>query len=77
MNYLTYSSRLEHVLECIRRGGLMSPHQLAEKFNCSEKTVRRMINYLRMIGYEIDYCRKSKKYFLRKITRTRSVRELI
>jgi DeoR/GlpR family transcriptional regulator of sugar metabolism len=65
MDYLTYSSRLDHILEMIRKGSVSSPNQIAEKYNCSEKTVRRMINYLRYKGNAIDYCRKTNRYILK------------
>lgn len=62
MDYLTYSKRLDYLTEIIEKGRLQSPKQLEEKFDCSEKTVRRMINKLREKGVHVEYCRKLKKY---------------
>lgn len=77
MDYLTYTKRLELVLRSIKTGCAISPHQIAKRYGCSEKTIRRMINHLRAAGYEITYDRKQKKYFVSQLTRTQSVRQLI
>ncbi|MDP3180617.1 MAG: HTH domain-containing protein [Bacteroidota bacterium] len=65
MTYATYSQRLEHLLDLIKKGRVSSPKNIAEKFMCSEKTIRNMINYLRNQGIEIEYCKITKKYFLK------------
>jgi len=65
MNYVSYSERLDYLLELIEKGAICTPIQIAEKFNCCDKTARNMINALREKGYQIDYCRCSKKYFLK------------
>lgn len=62
MDYLTYSKRLDYLAKIIEKGQLQSPKELEEKFDCSEKTVRRMINCLRERGVNVEYCRKLKKY---------------
>jgi len=64
MDYHTYSKRLKYLLELIEKGCLHSPYQMASKFDCSEKTVRRMINDLRSDGYNIKYSKKTLKYIL-------------
>ena len=66
MDYATYTERLKQVLKKIESYRLESPRQLAEKFEVSEKTIRRMINHLRDSGYPIEYCRKNKKYLLKR-----------
>ena len=65
MDFLTYTERLEYILSLIEKGFLQSPNCLVKKFNISEKTARRMISCLRMRGYNIVYCKKRKKYFLK------------
>jgi predicted DNA-binding transcriptional regulator YafY len=65
MNYLTYSQRLENLIKDIKLGKTQSPKKLAEKYCCSEKTIRRMINHLRLKGYKITYCRKNLKYLIK------------
>jgi DeoR/GlpR family transcriptional regulator of sugar metabolism len=65
MDYITYSERLDYILDLIKKESLCSPKEIAERFQCSEKTVRNMINCLREKGFEIDYCKCNKKYFLK------------
>ena len=65
MNFLIYSERLNHILELVLNDNLRSPKHLSKKFECSEKTARRMINRLREKGYTIEYCRRNQKYFLK------------
>lgn len=64
MDYHTYSMRLKYLLGLIEKGALQSPYQMARKFDCSEKTVRRMVNNLRSEGYDIKYSKKNLKYIL-------------
>ncbi len=66
MNYIDYTIRLKYVLELIEKGGLSSPKEVAERFECSEKTIRNMINVLREQGHNIKYSRISKKYYVEK-----------
>ena len=65
MDYLDYWKRLEYVLDLIKRGGLQSPHDLTAKFNCSERTVRKMITDLRRQGHAISYSRRQSRYILK------------
>ncbi len=65
MDYTTYRQRLDYALELIEQGKLSSPKDLADKYGCTEKTVRNMLNNLRDEGYQIYYCRKNFKYILR------------
>ena len=64
MDYYNYSLRLEDIIDKIKKGGMPSPKELARKYACSERTVRRMINLLRSKGNEIKYCRKTNKYLI-------------
>lgn len=64
MDYFTYSRRLEYILELIRKERLGSPKDLVDKFECSERTVRKMINDLRRNGHTIKYSRQKAKYFV-------------
>ena len=63
MNYLSYQENLNNLYEQILKGRVLSPKQAATSMNCSERTIRRMINNLREQGHEIEYCRTEKKYF--------------
>lgn len=64
-DYLTYSKRLEYLLESIEKGWVNSPKQICEKFSCCDKTARNMINRLREKGCCINYCKVFKKYFIK------------
>lgn len=64
MDYLTYTQRLDYLLELIKKGRLRSPIEIAERFECCEKTIRRMINCLREKGFDIRFCRIEKKYII-------------
>lgn len=64
MDYFSYWSRLEYVLELIKKGALSSPYDLTDKFECSERTVRKMINDLRRKGYNIKYSRRVSRYII-------------
>lgn len=63
MDYITYTEKLNYLLEMIEKGRLTSLQQAAEKFDCSERTIQRMINILREQGYQIIYSKSDKKYF--------------
>ncbi|MGE0562266.1 MAG: DeoR family transcriptional regulator [Flavobacteriales bacterium] len=64
MNFRKRKERLDYLLEMIEKGKCVSLIQVANKFNCSSKTVERMINKLRENGHNIKYCRKSVRYKL-------------
>jgi biotin operon repressor len=63
-DYVTYMDRLVYLKELIEKGRITSPEQICSKFECCDKTARNMINRLRERGYEIKYCKNSKKYYL-------------
>ncbi len=65
MNFLDYSEHLDYLLEMIEKGRISSPKQIAQKFNCCDKTARNMVNQLREKGYNIKYDRDSEKYFIK------------
>ncbi len=64
MDYRTYSKRIEYLRDLIERERLSSPSRLVEKFDCSERTIRKMINDLRRDGLKINYSKNRMKYFL-------------
>ena len=71
MDYLTYTERLNYLLEMIEKGQLLSLKQASEKFECSERTIQRMINELRGQGYHIKYSRRNMIYFIYNSKRTK------
>lgn len=51
-------------LDClIRYKQTESPHELAQKFRVTEKSIRTYINTLRKLGAPIYYSRKRKSYY--------------
>jgi biotin operon repressor len=69
MDFITYSERLDYLLELIYKGNTSSPKQIAQKFGCCEKTARNMVNSLRQKGYPIKYDRQTAKYFIENSSR--------
>jgi len=53
MDYLTYSERLNYLLEMIEKGQLLSLKQASVKFGCSESTIKRMLQTIRKQGHHI------------------------
>lgn len=66
MDYRSYEKRLEYILELISKNRFRSVEDFALRFNCSTRTVKRMIDHLREKGYDIRYDRLQKKYVLKK-----------
>lgn len=66
MHYSLYHQRLDYIIELLSKEAFLTPQYLAEKFDCSPRTIRRMINDLRDIGYNIEWCKKQKSYILLK-----------
>ncbi|PCI96535.1 MAG: hypothetical protein COB15_09795 [Flavobacteriales bacterium] len=62
MNFIERKKRLDYLLEMIEKGQCISTNQLADKFNCSTRTIERMVNELRNEGINVKYCSTSKKY---------------
>lgn len=64
MDFVSYQKRMTYLLELVKNGSAPSPRDLGERFDCSERTVRRMINNLKIQGHPISYSKKSGKYLL-------------
>ncbi|WP_308990450.1 hypothetical protein QLS71_003070 [Mariniflexile litorale] len=66
---MTYSERKEkenHLLYLIEHKRLSDLEKVANDYECSVRTIKRMISNLRNEGKTIMYCRKSNKYLLKK-----------
>lgn len=64
---MTYSEKKEkekHLLYLIQHNRLISLENLANDFDCSVRTIKRMIANLRDEGYDIAYCRIEFKYYI-------------
>jgi len=66
MDFRTYENRLSYILELIEKQRLRSIADVAKRFECSNRTVMRMINHLREQGHNIEYDRLQKKYLIKK-----------
>jgi len=66
MDFRTYENRLSYLLELIEKQRLRSISDVAKRFECSNRTVKRMITHLRESGHNIHYERLEKKYFIKK-----------
>ena len=62
MKFTERKKKLDYLLEMIEKGQCISTKQIAEKFNCSNRTVERMIAELKEEGIPIQYCKGSNKY---------------
>jgi DNA invertase Pin-like site-specific DNA recombinase len=43
MNFLERKKRLDYLLERIEKGQCISTNQMAQKFNCTKRTIKRVI----------------------------------
>jgi len=65
MDYRSYEKRLDYILELIRKNRFRTVDHAAERFGCSSRTVKRMINHLREKGHDIQYDPLQKKYYIK------------
>lgn len=64
MTYLEKKEKESHLLYLIKNQRLHSLEKTANNFECSTRTIKRMINDLRTEGFIISYCKKSNKYLI-------------
>lgn len=62
MDYDQYGERLSYLTELASKGRFISLSQVASRFDCSKRTVKRMIGHLRAKGILITYSRTLKKF---------------
>jgi Mn-dependent DtxR family transcriptional regulator len=62
MDFQTYSKKVALVEKYIKNKWANTPKSIAEKLRVSERTVLRMIGYLKNEGKQIKYCKKEKIY---------------
>jgi len=65
MDYRSYEKRLEYVLELITKNRFRSLEATAQRFGCSTRTIKRMLNHLRDKGHDIRYDRRQNKYLIK------------
>lgn len=66
MNYGTYTEKIKTLVYYISKQWAQTPAGLAQKLDVSQRTVFRMLARLKEQGNTIYYCKKSKKYFMKK-----------
>jgi predicted DNA-binding transcriptional regulator YafY len=64
MTYFERKEKETHLLYLIERKSLCSLEKTANDFECSVRTIKRMLTSLRNEGYNICYCKKNSNYFL-------------
>ncbi|WP_165733829.1 MULTISPECIES: HTH domain-containing protein [Polaribacter] len=65
---MTYPERKEkekHLLYLIEQERLFNLKKIANDYECSSRTIKRMLLNLREEGFNIVYCRKCNKYLLK------------
>ena len=65
MKYLERKQRNEYLLEMIEKKRCFSLKQITEIYDCSERTVKRMLSELRDEGHNVKYCKSLKRFVLR------------
>lgn len=65
MDYRSYEKRLDYILELIIKNRFRAIESVANRFSCSTRTVKRMLNHLRDRGHDIRYNRLEKKYYIK------------
>lgn len=66
MDFRTYENRLSYLLELIEKQRLRSIGEVAKRFECSNRTIKRMLNHLRAQGHDVHYDRLQKKFVIKK-----------
>jgi predicted DNA-binding transcriptional regulator YafY len=66
MDYYNYAKKLESLKYFVESKSAVNALTLALKLGVSKRTVIRMVIQLRSSGYNITYCKRSKKYLLEK-----------
>lgn len=64
MKFEEYKEKLKQIDELIKYSNTGTPHELAKRLHVSERTVRRLIERLRIKNKSIRFCRKAKSYVI-------------
>lgn len=64
MDFLTYSKKLEVMQYYIEKKWANTPKDLSQKLEVSERTVLRMVKYLKERGVNVKFSRRSNEYFI-------------
>jgi DeoR/GlpR family transcriptional regulator of sugar metabolism len=66
MKFDDYEEKLNEIKRLIQNSNTGSPQKLAKQLNVSERTIRRLIEKLKLKGRSIKFCRRSNSYVLKK-----------
>lgn len=66
MNFIHQIERLQKLNKLIEHECTGTPDELAEKLGISKRQLHNLLDTLRNIGGEIEFCQKSKTYLFRK-----------
>jgi predicted DNA-binding transcriptional regulator YafY len=66
MDYRSYEIRLAYILELIEKGRFGTLEAAARRFSISTRTLKRMLDHLREQGHDVQFDRKTKRYFIKK-----------
>ena len=67
MTFDEYEKKINFLKTLVETGRTGSPKDLAELFNVSERTIRRMIQNLKQPDLDIVFCRKRNSYLFKKV----------
>jgi DeoR/GlpR family transcriptional regulator of sugar metabolism len=67
MTFDEYEKKLNALRTLVEKASTGSPKELAELFNVSERTVRRMVQNLKQQELDIEFCRKRNSYLFKKV----------
>jgi biotin operon repressor len=62
MRFIERKKKMDYLLESIEKGRVRSLENVAEKFECSTRTIKRLLSDLREDGHSVRYDKKNKKF---------------
>ena len=65
MKFDAYQEKLDQIEKLIQSSNTGTPKELAKRLNVSERTIRRLIERLKVKNKSIYFCRKTQSYVLK------------
>ena len=65
MSYLEFQEKIGYLKELIDKEGTGSPKYLAHRINTSERTLYRLLNFIKEQSGNVEYCRTRNTYFFK------------
>lgn len=66
MRFVERKKKMDYLLYSIEKGRIDSLDHVADKFECSTRTVKRLLSDLREEGHDVRYDKREKKFFTEK-----------